>query len=295
MSKIFFYNDASDAFPFLQKLLPNTMVNPEPIKEFCEVIKQLIDMRKAQNQEGARASQPKDFLDNLVDWCDLLGSPEFQKNDIKDVTIWSLGLQLFIGGQDQMSLILGSMFFCISQNPEVEKKVEAEVDRVFSKCNGVLDHDSVSDLIYLTACITEATRLYPFFFRTERVCTKDWKDSESGLEIKKGSVVIIGLMAANRNPKYFDDPESFNPDRFMPGNKEKLHAYAFTSFGFGPRGCPGKRMSMEIMLLLAAHLIKEFRFVTRNDSGINFIPAGPFFGAHEPIYLDVQRRNNSEE
>jgi cytochrome P450 len=107
--------------------------------------------------------------------------------------------------------------------------------------------------------------------------------------------VIISLWGANRNPEYVDDPEDFKPSRFMPGNKEKMHPYAFTSFGFGPRNCAGKRLATEMMLLLAAYLAKEFRFVKREYTKLQFLPAGLFFSAHEPIYFDVELRNKLEE
>lgn len=224
------------------------MINPVPMKEFCVIIQDLLETRRKQNEaEGRSPNEPaRDFLDNALEWYNRLDSEEYKKHDISKTTIWALGLVLFFAGQDKISLLIGSLMYFLASNEKVEKRVMEEVDKVLSQSTEKgtlsLSHESLSELTYLTACITEVTRLYPFFFRTERVCSKDWVDKERGLKIFKGQVIIIAIWAANRNPKYYDEPEEFKPERFMLGNKEKLNSYAYTSFGFGSRACPGKKV-----------------------------------------------------
>ncbi|ODM98967.1 Cytochrome P450 3A56 [Orchesella cincta] len=280
------------AFPFIKKFLPNTMVNPEPVKEFAAVIKLLMETRRKQ---GRQPDELKNMVDFCIEWFDNLDDPEWKKNDITENTIWFLGLISFMAGQDQISLILSVMMLYVSKDPELEERIHEEIDQVYSKTNGKIDHDVLSEFPLLTACIHEAARLYPFFFRTERVCTKDWQDKERGIQIKKGTVVQISIWGTSRNPEYFEDPEEFQPERFLPKNKDKLHPYAYTSFGHGPRKCLGIKYAMEMMLLLTVQIMKEFKFVRRNDTQLNFLPCGPFFGAHEPIYFDVVARNKKNE
>lgn len=57
----------------------------------------------------------------------------------------------------------------------------------------------------------------------------------------------------------------------------------------------GKRLSMEIIILISAYILKEFRFSKNDESSLTFVPAGPFLGAHKPIVLDIEMRNSLEE
>ncbi|CAL8110948.1 unnamed protein product [Orchesella dallaii] len=280
------------AFPFVKKFLPNTMINPEPLKEFVSIIKQLMNERRKQ---GRQMEENKNFVDFCIEWYDNLDDPEWKKNNITESTIWNFGLIAFMAGQDQISLILPVMMLYVSENPELEKKLHDEIDKVFSKTNGKIEHETLFDFPLVTSCIYEASRLYPFFFRNERVCTKDWEDKERGIQIKKGQVVQISIWGTSRNPEYFEDPEEFKAERFLAKNKDKINPYAYTSFGSGPRNCIGKKYAMEMMLLLVVQLMREFRFVRRSDTELKFIPAGPFFGMHEPIYFDVVSRNEKNE
>lgn len=61
-----------------------------------------------------------------------------------------------------------------------------------------------------------------------------------GRIVPAGAYVMIFIYAMNRNPKYYPDPENFDPDRFSPENRVNKHPYEFLSFSAGPRNCIGK-------------------------------------------------------
>jgi len=166
-----------------------------------------------------------------------------------------------------------------------------ELDAFLEKHKGKIEYENIYELQYLNACLTEALRFVPFFSRTERKCTKDWENKEFNFKIKEGMTVIIPIWAANQNPKYFKDPETFDPERFMPGNKDKLHPYALTSFGFGPRSCVAQKFAHDTLLLMNAYVLKHLKFHLREDSEPVFIPAGPFISPNLPFYFDVTARN----
>lgn len=105
------------------------------------------------------------------------------------------------------------MIYYLCQNPEMEKRLHEEISSVFAKHNGHIEHEHLNELPYLTACISEAARMNPFFYRAERVCTKPWKNEQFGLSIPKGMTIQIPIWAANRNPEYFEEPDKFIPDR----------------------------------------------------------------------------------
>ncbi|ODM98397.1 Cytochrome P450 3A40 [Orchesella cincta] len=277
----------SHTFPILRKFVPAIFGNTG-IQRFRTIFRQLMDDRR---KSGVKKN---DVVDMCVEWADQLDTPQMKKENVTELTIMCQALVFFFAGQDQMSTLVATTLYHIATNPEIAKKAYEEVDTVFKKCNGELDHEHIPELVYINACINESLRLYPFFYRTERVCTKDWKNEKHNLTIKKGTVIQFPIWAANRNPEFNEDPEKYDPERWMPENKHKINVYSSTSFGFGPRNCTGIRFATEGMPLVAAYMLRDFKFVIRKDSEIKFIPGGPFFQPHSPIYLDIMERTTGK-
>jgi len=248
-------------------------------------------MMEQRRQSGEKKN---DVIDMCVEWADKLDTPEMKKEGMTELTILAQALVFFFAGQDQISTLVASALYHIATNPEIAKKAYDEVDAVFKKYNGKVEHDQLNELVYINACINESLRMYPFFHVTERVCTKDWTNETHNLHIKKGMVVMLPIWAANRNPEYNENPDKYDPERWMPENKDKLNPYSSTSFGFGPRNCVGKRFATESMPLVTAYLLKDLKFVARKDSELKFTAGGPMFATHGPIYLDVMERTSEK-
>jgi cytochrome P450 family 3 subfamily A len=230
-----------------------------------------------------------DFTDYIMKLLEKLDTPEFKKNNVTEFTLMCQALIFFFAGQDQVTNLSAFLVYFVSKNPEIERKIVVELHKVLAKNNGVIDHECLSELTYLTACIDEVLRLYPVFFRAERVCTKDWE--MDGVRIKKGMTVMIPIWAANRNPRYWENPEEFDPERFMPYNRDKLHPYGLTSFGHGPKACTGIRFAYETLLLTAAHLYKELQFTLKDGDKIEIGGSNLFFCTVKPIHFHCRIRN----
>lgn len=234
-----------------------------------------------------------DVVDLYIEWHDKLDTPEFKKAKITEATLMCQILVYFFAGQDQISTIISSTLYHITKDPELEKKIYEEVDAVFARHNGKIEHEHLNELVHLNACLNESLRLYPFFYRTERVCTKEWKCEKYGFTIPKGLTVILPIWAINRNPEYVEYPEDYYPSRWLPENKDKMNVYSSTSFGHGPRACTGKRFATEALPMVAAYMLKDLKFFLRKDSEISFVPGGPLLAPHNPIYLDVVERSSA--
>lgn len=275
----------SVTFPFLLKFIPGTLLNPAAGQEFIQIFREIMSERRKTGQKY------NDVVDLLLDWDDKLATAEMKKHNVTEDTLICEALIFFWVAQDQISTIIATMIYYLAQKPEMETRLVDEINMAFKKCNGKLEHEHISHMPYLTACIQEACRLNPFFYRAERVCTKTWKNEQFGLEIPKGMTIQIPIWAANRHPDYFDAPDEFMPERFLPENKDRLHPFGLCTFGHGPRNCPGKRFSMECMHLLSAYLLKDLKFEMRPDSELRFKPVGPWmFAPHEFVYMDVLLR-----
>ncbi|CAL8098958.1 unnamed protein product [Orchesella dallaii] len=234
-------------FPFLRKFLPSSILNAEAVKRFSIIFKQMMEQRRKSGEKK------NDVVDMCIEWADKLDTPKMREEGIT------------------------TTLYYIATNPEIAKKAYAEVDAVFQRNNGIITHESIPELVYINVCINESLRLYPFFYRTERECTKEWRNEKYNLTVKKGMIIQLPSWAANRNPEYNEDPEKYDPERWMPENKDRINVYSSTSFGHGPRNCIGKSFSTEAMPLLAAYMLRELKFVGRKDSEIKFKPGGPFF------------------
>jgi cytochrome P450 len=272
------------SFPFLKRFLPQ-IFNPKAGDDFVKVYREILENRKRSGRKE------KDYTETVLSWMDKLDSPEYKKVNVHELTLMMQALVIFFAGQDQISTIITYVFYNASKNPEIEEKIFEELDSFLVRHKGEIEYEHLGELTYLSACIQESLRLVPFFIRLERVCTKDW-EHESGLKIKKGMPVMVPIWAVNRHPEYFPDPEKFNPDRFLPENKAKLHPYAFTSFGLGPRNCIGMRFALDVLVFLGAHVYRDFTFKTSKDSKVNFLPGSLFLGYCDPLRMDIMKRDS---
>ncbi len=104
------------------------------------------------------------------------------------------------------------------------------------------------------------------------------------LKHKKGTFVQLPIWTINRNPKYVENPEKYDPSRSLPKNKDKININATTS-------SYTERFATEANPMVAAYLLKELKFIARKDSKPTFIPGGSFFSLHDNIHLDIIERN----
>lgn len=127
------------------------------------------------------------------------------------------------------------MSFCLYEfcrNPEKQRKVQDEIDKVFGNVKSLDDitYEMMKDLKYLQSCLDEALRLYPALPTLFRKCVKDFKIPGTDLTIEKGTSVHIPVMAIHRDPRNFENPLNFEPERFTTSNGKGLYI-----FGDGPR------------------------------------------------------------
>jgi cytochrome P450 family 6 len=86
---------------------------------------------------------------------------------------------------------------------------------------------------------SETLRKYPAVPVLSRECTKDYKIPGTNVVLEKGMTTIIPVFALHHDPKYYPDPERFDPERFNENEKSKRHHFVYLPFGEGPRICIG--------------------------------------------------------
>ncbi|XP_043251551.1 cytochrome P450 9e2-like [Colletes gigas] len=170
----------------------------------------------------------------------------------KELTIDDMTAQaftFFFGGFESTSALMCFAAYEVGVNPDVQKRLQEEIDQVLENCKGEVTYDAINGLKYLDAVIYEALRIYPVIVVADRRCTKAFElpPALPGLKpyvIQKDEYLWIPIYGIQHDPAYFKEPKKFNPDRFLPDAKVVLNSGTFLSFGMGPRMCIGNRFAL---------------------------------------------------
>ncbi len=170
--------------------------------------------------------------------------------------VWDEALTIFIAGYDTMATAMMWTWYLLSKHPEAEARLHAELDEVLNDGRPAVFAD-LRRLPYTEQVLAEAMRIYPPTWRLVRRAIKDFRVGD--YVIPKGSLVTVCQYAMHRDPRYFPDPERFDPARFTPEAKAARPAYSYFPFGGGPRRCIGEGFAQMEGVLLLATLARRWR------------------------------------
>jgi cytochrome P450 family 6 len=136
----------------------------------------------------------------------------------------------FIGAFETSSSTMALCLYELSKDQSLQQKVQNEIDKVLEKRKKI-DFDMMSDLKYLECCIDETLRKYPPAPFLIRECGKSYHIPDSNLVVEKGTPLIISTFGLHRDPDYFPNPETFDPERFIEGNIDKIQPFTYLPFG----------------------------------------------------------------
>ncbi len=163
--------------------------------------------------------------------------------------------QYLWAGTETTALTLAWAMYETSKNPEAAARIRAEGEAVYGdRAPTAADYSSLS---YTRAVIQETMRLYPPIWGLMRTASKP--DEIDGKEIKAGDRIMMFAYGVHHDPKYWDDPEAFKPERFMGDAVRKRVPYTYLPFGGGKRSCIGGAMSQVENTLALSILLRRFR------------------------------------
>jgi cytochrome P450 len=193
-------------------------------------------------------------------------------------------MTLFLAGHETTAIALSWGCYLITQNPQVERKLAEELRAVLG--DRLPTPEDLPRLRYTEMVLKETMRLYPAVWGIGRKAVKECE--LGGYRVPAGSNIFILQWRTQRDPRFFSDPERFDPERWRedPVRSGKVPRFAYFPFGGGPRACVGASFAMmEATLLLAMiqqkyhlevapeHPIEIFASVTlRPKYGIGVIP-----------------------
>jgi cytochrome P450 len=173
-----------------------------------------------------------------------------------DELILSESMQLLVAGHETSSNGLSWLLYLLSSRPDCVDRVREEFDSVLGE--KPLSFSDVPKFEFTTQVIMEALRLYPPFWMVDRMALAD--DRAGDVAIPRGSTVVVFIYGVHHSPQYWQNPETFDPERFSKA-KEKLHTpFAHLPFGAGPRGCIGGNYAMLQILMILRDLLRKYDF-----------------------------------
>lgn len=215
------------------------------LRDMDAIIYGLINERRAR-QKASLSDEHHDLLQLLLDARDPETGDAMSDKQLRDELI-----TLFIAGHETTANLLTWTFYLLSQHPDSFARARAEV-------NAVLDGrtpaaNDLQNLPYTRRILDEVMRLFPPAWVLNRENLEE--DELCGYKIPAHSFLALSPYVMHRHPQYWDAPETFDPDRFLPERAQGRHRFAYFPFGGGPRMCIGKGFAqVEAHLILAALL-----------------------------------------
>jgi cytochrome P450 len=202
------------------------------IDDMDRIFAELVAQRKADGPQG-------DLLDMLIDGYG--DDPQMLRD---------LVLSILMAGHETTGAGLAWSFHLLAHTPGIADKLRSEAQAVLGG-DVPADMKTLQQLPYARAVFEETMRLYPPVWTFSRDALRPDRLGET--EIRTGDTVMVCAYAVHRDPRLWDAPESFRPERFLSDDAQRRHNYAFIPFGGGPRTCLGNRFAMtEAVIALSA-------------------------------------------
>jgi cytochrome P450 len=164
-------------------------------------------------------------------------------------------MTIFLAGHETTANALSWTWYLLSQHPEVEAKLHAELAEVLAGRPPTAE--DFPRLRYTEMVVAESMRLYPPAWAVGRLALEDHE--VGGYLIPRGALVLVSQYVMHRDPRFFPDPERFDPERFTPEAKSARPQFSYFPFGGGPRRCIGEGFAWMEGVLILATLARRWR------------------------------------
>ncbi|XP_069676308.1 cytochrome P450 9e2-like [Periplaneta americana] len=217
-------------------------------------------------------------------------SSEQHKSDRKqldDEDVVAQAVMFFIAGFDSSSTLLCFVTYLLAVHPDIQARLQKEIDDTLKEGGGKFTHEALYGMKYLDMVVSETLRLYPPIPAVDRLCIRNYTlKSNPPIELVPGDNLSLPVFGLHRDPKYFPDPERFDPERFSDENKHKINPSTYMPFGVGPRICIGNRFALMQTKLAVAYLLSRFNLkvtpktpipIIMEQKGFNMTVKGGFW------------------
>ena len=243
-------------------------------RQLTKLVAALIKRRRAEQAEHF------DFLGMLMAARDKeSGAPMSERELIDEV------MTLIVAGHETTASGLNWTWYLLSQNPQAEQRLHAEIDATDeTRAPALADMESLK---YTKHVCDEALRLYPPGWLLSRRTIAP--DTLSGYHVPAGTDVLLCLYLLHRHPRYWKEPEAFRPERFDAAHEADRPRFAYMPFAAGPRHCIGETLALYEMYMHLYKVARRYR--------LTYVPERPLeLEAHinlrtkHPLMMKLERR-----
>ncbi|XP_036363004.1 cytochrome P450 2B4-like isoform X2 [Octopus sinensis] len=275
--RFFFKNSSAfipeNFFPFLRFFRWNS-----PVKQILKndrKIRSYIKEKIREHKETYNGDDIRDFIDVYL----LTLEKEPNSESLSEVNMFRTIIDIFVAGTDTTATSLSWVFLYMAKYPDIQEKCREEIQKV-TNLNRPITMEDKRHMTYVAATLLEAQRMAPVAPLTApHASTIDTK--LGGYDIPKNTIVQFMLMAAHYDPKYWDKPEEFRPERWIDENNELKKNEAYMPFSLGPRICAGVSLVNIESFIAFSNILQKFRLESPDEtpmtmegrqSGITYVP-----------------------
>jgi cytochrome P450 len=221
----------------------------EAVGRLDAILFRIIQQRRDRSADDGAGGQD-DLLSRLLHAQDEDGSR------MTDQQLRDEAMTLFLAGHETTALNLAWTWYLLAQHADVEARLHAELRAVLG--GRAPTFADLPRLVYTERIVHESLRLYPPVYAVGREAVHDC--TIGGYPVSAGTTLLLSQWVVHRDPRFFPDPEVFDPDRWAGERLMGLPKYAYFPFGGGPRVCIGNTFAVTEAILVLATIGQQFRF-----------------------------------
>mmetsp|Transcript_11585 Transcript_11585/g.13321 ORF Transcript_11585/g.13321 Transcript_11585/m.13321 type:complete len:541 (+) Transcript_11585:141-1763(+) len=263
------------------------------MKDHLQVLNSYVEDMVLQRKKLVESSgyvEKDDILGLYMDHAVRKGRPEL----LEDVFLRDVIMNFMIAGRDTTSYVTTNIIALLSENRDFESKL---VERIQEKMKNGVDsfcQNEMKDFPEADAVFNESLRMYPSVGNMVRFVQEN-DTLPSGIEVRSGELVLLPNQSVGRNPKYFEDPEAFKPERWLKTTAagkttcERIDEFKFPFFHGGYRICLGKDMARQEAKIFMSILFNSLKFSFAKPRKEEFVE-GPVIFYRDGVHLYATAR-----
>ncbi|GAB1601444.1 cytochrome P450 2B4-like [Argonauta hians] len=263
--------------PILRYILWNS-----PIRKLLKgdkAIRTYITKKITEHRESFNAENIRDLIDAYL--ITLQNDPN--NAALSETNMFRAIMDIFLAGTDTTAVSLNWAFRYMAKYPDIQNKCREEIKKI-TNLNRSVKMEEKRLMPYVAATLLEVQRIAPVAPTTiPHAAVTD--TSLGGYDIPKDTIVVFVIMAAHFDPKYWDKPEEFRPERWITVTNELKKNEAFLPFSVGPRMCAGVMLANMELFIAFTNILQKFQFEKPYDtpmtmegvqSGITYAPVNDY-------------------
>jgi len=243
---------------YFRDLILNTMNARKKSKaRRNDIIDLMLDCLKEDEEEDMEAEDNNNQFDKDQKFAHNKKGAKVSEDEVV-----ATALVMLVAGYDTTGMTLTYLAYAMSKNPEIQQKLQEEVDQAFEDNNGELpDYNVIQSLPYIDMVLHETLRKFNPVSLNTRSCTQDYRIPGTDITLKKDDLISFSPKGLHEDPEHFSHPDEFWPEHFSKEEKAARNPYAFQAFGQGPRSCIGMRFALLEAKVAILATWRRFSFV----------------------------------